>query len=1061
MRGSLIRKSGSLRRPGASLLLKRSSAQPVAASSAAPAVAVSSTQQPNLPGPSEYRNIDGLRHDDGRYTAFKASMRSLLGEDRVVDDPVRTFAYGTDASFYRLTPQAVVKVRSEQEVVDTLSVAREHDTPVTFRAAGTSLSGQAITDSVLLKLSHNGTAWRRYKIENGGERITLEPGLIGGEVNRLLAAYKKKHNCKTQYRIGPDPASIESCMIGGIVANNSSGMCCGVNQNTYHTLEDMRVVLVDGTVLDTASKASRTAFEVSHKVLLDGLSALAERVQGEAGLLGLIRKKYSIKNTTGYSINALADFSPSEPIEILKRIMVGSEGTLGFVSQVTYKTVPEHPNKASAFLVFSDILEACDAVTALRHGTTVDAVEIFDQRSLKLSAEKAEMVALCPELPHLPADGEAAALLIECRGPDDASLAAEIATVCQTLRDSGAPVLSAVGYSADAFKHNPKDYNVYWDMRKGLIPIVGGAREPGTSMLLEDVACSVEKLGQMSKDLIGIFKKYGYDDACLMGHALEGNLHLIFNQSFKTEEELKRYEGVMYDINYNVAQVHGGSLKAEHGTGRNVAPFVEMEWGTKAYELMWDVKRLFDPQFLLNPGVILNEDPDVHAKNIRQDFAAHPLVDRCISCGWCESNCPSRDLSLTPRQRIQVYKEMSRMRDEWESSGERFKPERLLAFEASWEYAENTCAADGMCQEKCPVKINTGELIKTLRQNTLEGDGTMSVGGPAAPRGAALAGILASNFGTVSKLVPPLLDVVSLTHRMIGNFPMSKVAWGSWAVSNNYLPLWNKYMPRGAQPVVVPPAPEVAEHAKPKRVVYLPSCVTRMMGPARGDEAAGDDAVHAKFMSLLSKAGYEVVVPEGLGSMCCGMIMDSRGFRGVGASQADLLQEALLDASDRGKLPIVCDTSPCLQRMKEKFGDPLLKLALFEPVQFISLYLKSELEFAQVRDSIAVHVPCSSKKLKVGEQMVQLAELCAKEVHATPIPCCGMAGDRGMRYPELTGSSLQHLDGMMQTNSCSDGYSTSRTCEMSLSNHSGVHFRSLLYLLDEATTPKAAAKAKA
>ena len=221
-------------------------------------------------------------------------------------------------------------------------------------------------------------------------------------------------------------------------------------------------------------------------------------------------------------------------------------------------------------------------------------------------------------------------------------------------------------------------------------------------MLLEDVACSVEKLGAMCKDLTAIFRKYGYHDACLMGHALEGNLHLIFNQSFKTPEELKRYENVMYDINYNVALVHGGSLKAEHGTGRNVAPFVEMEWGTKAYELMWDVKKLFDPQFLLNPGVILNEDPDAHAKNIRQDFAAHPLVDRCISCGWCESNCPSRDLSLTPRQRIQVYKEMSRMRHEWEESGERFKPERLIAFEESWAYAENTCAADGMCQESAP-----------------------------------------------------------------------------------------------------------------------------------------------------------------------------------------------------------------------------------------------------------------------------------------------------------------------------------------------------------------------
>jgi len=1043
-----------LRRPAAALLLRRASAaQPAAAAAASSSI----QQSRNLPGRKvEYRNVDGMRHDDGRYTAFKASVRGIVGDDGVIDDPVRTFAYGTDASFYRLTPQVVVKVRSEQEVVDVLEVARVHQTPVTFRAAGTSLSGQAITDSVLLKLSHNGTAWRKYKIENGGQRITLEPGLIGGEVNRLLASYKKKHNCETQYKIGPDPASIDSCMIGGIVANNSSGMCCGVKQNTYHTLEDMRVVLVDGTVLDTACTTSRAAFHESHAPLLAGLSSLASRVQADASLLALIRQKYAIKNTTGYSINALADFSPSDPIEILKRIMIGSEGTLGFVSQVTYKTVPDHPNKASAFLVFADIEEACDAVAALRKNTKVDAVEMFDRRSLKLTSDMAALVALCPELPHLPADGEAAALLIECRGKDDEALAAQIESVCKALRDSRVPVVSAVGYTPEAFKHDPKDFNVYWDARKGLIPIVGGGREPGTTMLLEDVACSVDKLGKMSKDLIAIFQKYGYHDACLMGHALEGNLHLIFNQSFKTPEELKRYEDVLYEINYNVAIVHGGSLKAEHGTGRNVAPFVEMEWGTKAYELMWELKRLFDPQFILNPGVILNEDPLVHAKNIRQDFVAHPLVDRCISCGWCESNCPSKDLTLTPRQRIQVYKEMSRMREEWTASGAQLKPARLLAFESSWEYAENTCAADGMCQEKCPVKINTGELIKTLRQNTLEGDGTMSVGGPATPRGAALAAMLAANFGTVTKLVPPLLDVVSLTHRLLGNLPMATLTWGPWRVSNNYLPLWNKYMPRGAQPVVVPTPPKVAADAKPKRVVYVPSCVTRMMGPARGDADAGDEAVHTKFMSLLSKAGYEVVIPEGLGSMCCGMIMDSRGFRDVGATQAAQMQQALLDASDRGKLPIVCDTSPCLQRMKEKFDDPLLKLALFEPVQFILLYLKSELEFAKVRDSIAVHVPCSSKKLKVGEQMVQLAELCATEVHATPIPCCGMAGDRGMRYPELTSSSLQHLDGMMQKHACSDGYSTSRTCEMSLSNHSGVHFRSLLYLLDEAATPKAA-----
>ena len=353
----------------------------------------------------------------------------------------------------------------------------------------------------------------------------------------------------------------------------------------------------------------------------------------------------------------------------------------------------------------------------------------------------------------------------------------------------------------------------------------------------------------------------------------------------------------------------------------------------------------------------------------------------------------------------------------------------------------------------CRPQINTGELIKSLRHDTLEG---LSVDTGVSPRAAAFATWLASPsvFGKVSQVTPWFLDVVSLTHKIIGSWPMSTIAGAVWGVSNNYMPLWNEYMPRGAKRLVVPPPAEVTSSRK--RVVYLPSCVTRMMGPSRGDEAAGDDAVHTKFFSLLDKAEYDVIVPEGVDAMCCGMIFDSRGYRSAGATQASSLEETLLEVSENGKIPIVCDTSPCLQRMKEKFESPLLKLGLFEPVQFISLFLQKDLEFKKVRQSVAVHVPCSSKKLKLNEQMVGLAEKCAHEVHATPIPCCGMAGDRGMRYPELTGSSLQHLDGMMQEHNCSDGYSTSRTCEMSLSNHSDVHFRSLLYLIDEATEPKKA-----
>ena len=199
-----------------------------------------------------------------------------------------------------------------------LPLAAKHGTPVTFRAAGTSLSGQAVTDSVLLKLSHGGKAFRGYEVLEEGRAIALEPGVIGGEANRLLAAYAKSRGLKHAYKIGPDPSSIDAAMIGGIVANNASGMCCGVAQNSYHTVRDMRIVFVDGSLLDTADPASVAEWSAAHAQLLHAVSEVAARVQADATLAALIRKKFSIKCTTGYSINALIDSPADKPIEIIK-----------------------------------------------------------------------------------------------------------------------------------------------------------------------------------------------------------------------------------------------------------------------------------------------------------------------------------------------------------------------------------------------------------------------------------------------------------------------------------------------------------------------------------------------------------------------------------------------------------------------------------------------------------------------------------------------------------------------------------------------------------------------
>ena len=154
--------------------------------------------------------------------------------------------------------------------------------------------------------------------------------------------------------------------------------------------------------------------------------------------------------------------------------------------------------------------------------------------------------------------------------------------------------------------------------------------KPVHPVLIEDVACEVDSLAPMTKDLMAMFEKHGYDDASCMGHALEGNLHLVFSQGFRTEKEVETCGMMMQEMCEIVAVKYKGSLKAEHGTGRNVAPFVEMEWGTKAYEIMWELKEMFDPDYVLNPGVILNRDPDVHQKFLKPK----PWRTRSSICAW-------------------------------------------------------------------------------------------------------------------------------------------------------------------------------------------------------------------------------------------------------------------------------------------------------------------------------------------------------------------------------------------------------------------------------------------
>ena len=929
------------------------------------------------------------------YDELRGELSAFIPGDRLITDPLRLLAWGTDASFYRLVPELVVVAENEGEIRRLLQCCARLNTPVTFRAAGTSLSGQALSDSVLVLL---GDGWRGVSIADDAQTVTLQPGVIGGVANRRLAPLGRK--------IGPDPASIDAAMIGGIAANNASGMCCGTAQNSYHTLAGMRIVLADGTVLDTRDPASRAAFAAQRPDLAEGLCELGRATREDEALAGRIRHKFRLKNTTGYSLNALVEFT--DPVDILAHLMIGSEGTLGFISEITYHTVEEHAHKASALILFDRLETACSAVTRLKR-TPVAAVELLDRASLRSVESKPGMPeSLCA----LPPDG--AALLVETRAATAAALAVKIAAIAEQLESL--PLATPLRFTTDA-----AESAALWNVRKGMFPAIGAMRPTGTTVIIEDVAFPVERLAEATLDLQRLLQQHGYPEAIIYGHALEGNLHFVFTQDFGSGAEVERYSGFMDAVCEMVVHKYDGSLKAEHGTGRNMAPYVEMEWGAQAMAVMRRIKALFDPQGLLNPGVILNPDPKSHLKNLKPLPAADVLVDKCIECGFCEPKCPSRGLTLSPRQRIVGWREIARL----EAAGA--DPRRSAELRDLYDYQGiETCAACGLCATACPVGIETGLLIKALR------------GRRASPLARKVAHVAATHYAGLTSGVRFGLGTADLMHGAIGTGAMKGALDRLRKASGGRLPKWS---PALARPVHFVPRPAPCTRAE--RIVYFPSCAARNMGPQRGHE--GVEVLPVVAERLFRRAGFDVVYPAGLAGQCCGQPFESKGLTDAANLKSAELEAALRDASEGGRWPIVFDTSPCAYRMKRCLAG---RLPLLDSVEFVHDVVLPRVSIEQQPQAVAVHPVCSVRKMGTVDKLLAIAHRCSADV-AVPdeVQCCGFAGDRGFLRPELNEHALRHLKASLPAN-CGQGYSTSRTCEIGLSEQAGLPYQSILYLVE-------------
>lgn len=905
-------------------------------------------------------------------------------------------AYSRDASGYSIIPRAVVRPDSINQICTLFKWSAERQIPLTFRAAGTSLSGQSVGEGIIVEISRK---WEYFKILDNGKRVKTQPGIIAGRLNIHLKPYSHK--------LGPDPASINACSIGGILANNSSGMCCGVIENSYHTVESLSFLLPDGTYIDSALHNANERLQQDNSVLYDGILKLKEEVCNNNRICEIIRHKYKIKNTIGYSLNAFLDCE--KPVEILTKLMIGSEGTLGFIEEAVFRTIGDKPHKLTGILYFPDVASACRAIIPLRNSGAA-ALELMDRAALR----SVEHLPDAPQILHsLPEN--ATALLVEFQAKSNEEL--------NILENKGIATLTSLELLAmPYFTRNAKEQIVLWKIRKGMLPSIGATRNSGTGLINEDVAFPIDKLADAVVDLQQIFRHFDYKQAIIFGHAKDGNLHFILTQKFEFDEDIARYDSLMQAVAELVIEKYGGSFKAEHGTGRNAAPFVEKEWGNVLYDIMRRLKKLIDPHNILNPGVILNDDPQAHIKYIKLFPEIEESVDKCIECGFCESYCPSKDLTLTPRHRIGIRREIIAAKANGDNS---------LAEELERDYCYDgldSCAVDGMCAVACPVGIDTGELVKTLRKQQNS------------PVAKITAKFLARNFGLAQYAVRLSLRIGHNIEKITGADRI--IAFSKTLKKlNKSFPEWNRSLTK--------PPKKIHSNItiKEANAVYFPACI----GRALGKHESGD--LQDIFLTLCERANIKIFLPEQAYSLCCGLPFSSKGFN----EARNIAEQNIVNAVEQwtygGRLPLIIDANSCSQTLKNVIS--LSKYRILDAVEFAANELLPKLQPRKLPQTAAIHPTCSAIKTGIVSAFEIIATACADNIYIpVAVGCCGFAGDRGLLVPELAKSATAAEARELRNTNCTDGYSGNITCEIAMSDATGLNYRSILYLLEEATRPQ-------
>ncbi|MEU7008780.1 FAD-binding and (Fe-S)-binding domain-containing protein [Streptomyces sp. NPDC046332] len=939
---------------------------------------------------------------------MREELVALLGPEKVLSKISDLVRYASDASPYRFVPQVVVVAEDLDDISALLSYAHGKGREVVFRAAGTSLNGQAQGEDILVDVRRH---WAGVEVLDGGARARIRPGTTVARANAALARHGRI--------LGPDPASAVACTIGGVVANNASGMTAGTTRNSYRTVASLTFVLPSGTVVDTGHPAADQELARAEPRLCAGLMELKAEIEADAELVARIRAKYAIKNTNGYRLDAFLD--GDTPVRILRGLMVGSEGTFGFISEVVFDTLPLERRVSTALLFFPSLPAAAAAVPRFNEAGAI-AVELMDGNTLRASVSVSGVPADWAELPK-----ETAALLVEFRAPDSAGQEVYERAAAAVLE--GLELVAPVASVDNAFTRDPGTIAGYWKARKAFVTAVGGSRPSGTTLITEDFAVPPDRLSDACADLLELQARHGFD-AAVAGHAAHGNLHFLLAFDAADPRDVARYAAFMDEFCKLTVERFDGSLKAEHATGRNIAPFLELEWGTKATELMWRTKEVIDPDGVLAPRIVLDRDPQAHLRGLKTIPKVEAIADPCIECGFCEPTCPSQDLTTTPRQRIVLRREMMR-----QSDGSAVEASLLESYGYD---AVDTCAGDSTCKLACPVGIDTGALMKQFRHQRHS------------PREERIAALAARNFRAVEATARLAVAVAG----RIGDRALEAVTGTARrAVRPDLVPEWLPEIP-GAAPRRLP-----RTHRPAAVAVYYPACVNRIFGAPEG--VRGPSLPDA-MVALSGRAGRPVWIPGDVAGTCCATIWHSKGYERGNEVMANRIVEAAWGWTAGGRLPLVVDASSCtlgiahdvVPYLTDDNRELHAELTVVDSLVWAAEELLPRLDVRRTVGSAVVHPTCSMRHLGDEEQLTALARACAEDVVVpADAGCCAFAGDRGMLHPELTESATAREAAEVTARPFDLHLSANRMCEIGMERATGRSYQSVLLALERATRP--------